>query len=86
MGAEEGVRIVTDRLGAKCQTGIVKRATVATLHIKNFPDDLYRRIKERARRNRRTIAEEVVQLLEAATAEQPQHSLLSLEGLEKEGR
>jgi len=39
---------------------------MATLNIKNFPDRLYRRIKQRAGRNRRSMAQEVVQLLDEA--------------------
>jgi plasmid stability protein len=56
---------------------------VSTLNIKNFPDRLYRRIKQRASRNRRSIAQEVVQLLDDATTERPRVSLLELEGLGK---
>lgn len=54
---------------------------MATLNIKNFPDRLYRRIKQRAGKNRRSIAQEVVQMLDDATAEPPRRSLLELEGL-----
>ena len=57
---------------------------MATLNIKNFPDRLYRRIKQRAGRNRRSIAQEVVQLLDDAVKERPRASLLDLEGLGKE--
>jgi plasmid stability protein len=57
---------------------------MATLNIKNFPDRLYRRIKQRAGRNRRSIAQEVVQLLDEAVTERPRVSLLELEGLGKE--
>lgn len=56
---------------------------MATLNIKNFPDRLYRRIKQRAGRNRRSIAQEVVQLLDEAVMERPRVSLLELEGLGK---
>jgi plasmid stability protein len=54
---------------------------MATLNIKNFPDRLYRRIKQRAGKNRRSIAQEVVQLLDEATTGPPRRSLLELEGL-----
>ena len=57
---------------------------MATLNIKNFPDRLYRRIKQRAGRNRRSISQEVVHLLDGAVAETPRVSLLSLEGLGKD--
>ncbi|HEV7239441.1 MAG TPA: hypothetical protein VGQ36_09385 [Thermoanaerobaculia bacterium] len=56
---------------------------MATLNIKNFPDRLYRRIKLRAAKNRRSIAQEVVQILDEAAAS-PRMSLLELEGLGKE--
>ena len=57
---------------------------MATLNIKNFPERLYRRIKQRAGRNRRSIAQEVVHLLDGAVTEKPRESLLALEGLGKD--
>jgi plasmid stability protein len=57
---------------------------MATLNIKNFPDRLYNRIKRRAGKNRRSIAQEVVQLLDDAVTAPPQRSLLELEGLGKD--
>jgi plasmid stability protein len=57
---------------------------MATLNIKNFPDRLYRRIKQRAGKNRRSISQEVVQLLDEVVSEVPRVSLLELEGLGKE--
>lgn len=57
---------------------------MATLNIKNFPDRLYRRIKQRAGKNRRSISQEVVQLLDEVVNETPRMSLLELEGLGKE--
>jgi plasmid stability protein len=57
---------------------------VATLNIKNFPDPLYGRIKKRAGKNRRSIAQEVVQLLTEAVRPAQPVSLLDLEGLGKE--
>ena len=57
---------------------------MATLNIKNFPDRLYRRIKQRAGKNRRSISQEVVQLLDQAVTEPRPMSLLDLEGLGKE--
>ncbi len=54
---------------------------MATLNIKQFPDDLHRRLRQRALRDRRSVAQEVVQLLsEALAAEQPT-SILALRGL-----
>jgi plasmid stability protein len=58
---------------------------VATLNVKNFPDRIYRRIKQRAGKNRRSISQEVTQILEKAVAEQAKkHSILEVEGLGKE--
>lgn len=57
---------------------------MATLNIKNFPDRLYRRIKQRAGKNRRSISQEVVQLLDQAVSEPRPVSLLELEGLGKD--
>lgn len=57
---------------------------MATLNIKNFPDRLYRLIKQGASRNRRSIAQEVVHLLDTAVTGMPRTSLLALEGLGKE--
>ena len=57
---------------------------MATLNIKNFPDRLYRRIKQRAGKNRRSISQEVVQLLDEVVSEDSRVSLLELEGLGKE--
>jgi len=57
---------------------------MATLNVKEFPDDLYGRLKERAARERRSVAQEVIHLLEAAVAEPEPLSLLGLRGLGKE--
>jgi len=57
---------------------------MATLIIKNFPDSLYRRIKQRAEKNRRSFSQEVVHLLDEVMREEPRVSLLQLEGLGKE--
>jgi plasmid stability protein len=57
---------------------------MATLNVKNFPDDLYERIKRRAVAERRSIAGEVVQLLEHAVADAEPRSILELRGLGKE--
>ncbi|MDT7856325.1 hypothetical protein RQM47_06710 [Rubrivirga sp. S365] len=46
---------------------------MATLTLQNVPDDLHRRLKERAERNRRSIDREAVRLLEEAVrAPQPE--------------
>ena len=56
---------------------------MATLNIKNFPDDLYRTLQERARRERRSIAQEVTRILDAVLTEREPLSILELEGLGK---
>ncbi len=57
---------------------------MATLNIKNFPDALYRRLRERAKRQRRSLAQEVTQLLEEALEGEAPLSLRSLRGLGQE--
>lgn len=42
---------------------------MATLTIKNLPDDLYARLKERAERHRRSLNGEAITCLEAALGE-----------------
>jgi plasmid stability protein len=39
---------------------------LATLNVKNMPDALYRRLQARARRQRRSVAQEVTQIISAA--------------------
>jgi plasmid stability protein len=40
---------------------------MATITLKNVPDDLYRRLKEEAARNRRSLNQEVINRLAAAS-------------------
>ncbi len=42
---------------------------MATLNIKNFPDDLYERLQERAQREHRSLAQQVIHTLGSATRE-----------------
>ena len=42
---------------------------MATLHVRNFPDDLYERIRRRAREQNRSISAEVVSMLLRAAEE-----------------
>jgi plasmid stability protein len=39
---------------------------MATITVKNIPDDVYERIKEQAKRNRRSINSEIIMLMERA--------------------
>ena len=52
-----------------------------TLNIKNFPASLYRRLKQRAGREHRSMAQEVTHILEQALEEPEALSILDLEGL-----
>jgi len=56
---------------------------VATLNIKNLPDSLYRKLQARAKRERRSVAQEVTHLLDAALASNEPLSILELRGLGK---
>ena len=57
---------------------------MATLNIKNLPDALYRRLQDRAKRERRSVAQEVTGILEEALNEPSQRSIMELQGLGRE--
>jgi plasmid stability protein len=57
---------------------------MATLNVKNLPNPLYRKLQARARRQRRSLAQEVIHLLTQAVEEADSHSILELRGLGKE--
>lgn len=57
---------------------------MATLNIKNLPDPLYRKLKARAKRERRSVAQEVAVLLTQALEPPPLSSILELRGLGKQ--
>lgn len=57
---------------------------MATLNIKNLPDALYKKLQARARRERRSVAQEVIHILGRATEEAKPLSILELRGLGKE--
>jgi plasmid stability protein len=44
---------------------------VATLNIKNLPDSLHQKLKERAKRERRSVAQQVIEMLSRALEEPP---------------
>ena len=54
---------------------------MATLNIKNFPDGLYERLRAMARRDRRSVAQQVIHLIETADSASPKRSILELRGL-----
>jgi plasmid stability protein len=57
---------------------------VATLNVKNLPDALYRKLQARAKRQRRSVAQEVTQILSEALDVPKPLSILELRGLGKE--
>ena len=57
---------------------------MATLNVKHLPDALYRKLKARAKRERRSVAQEVTVLLAQALEQPAPLSLLELRGLGKE--
>ncbi len=57
---------------------------MATLNVKNLPNGLYKKLQARARRDRRSVAQEVTHLLAQALEESEPLSILELQGLGKE--
>ena len=56
---------------------------MAVLNIKNLPDALYRKLQARARRQHRSVAQEVTHLLSEALDTAKPLSILDLKGLGK---
>lgn len=57
---------------------------MAVLNIKNLPDQLYEKLKVRAKAQRRSVAQEVVKILLDNVESEPRPSILELRGLGKE--
>jgi len=57
---------------------------MATLNVKNLPDGLYRKLQAQARRERRSVAQEVTRLLAEALESPKRLSILDLKGLGKD--
>ncbi len=57
---------------------------MAVLNVKSVPDKLYRKLQARAKRERRSVAQEVVQILDQALTEPPRLSIMNLQGLGKD--
>ncbi|MFQ5703160.1 MAG: Arc family DNA-binding protein [Gemmatimonadales bacterium] len=57
---------------------------MAILNIKNMSDVLYRKLKARARREHRSVAQQVTYILEEALSKPGKYSILELKGLGKE--
>ena len=64
--------------------GITEESGLATLNVKNLPDALYRKLKARAKRERRSVAQEVTQILTEVLETPKRLSILELRGLGKE--
>ena len=56
---------------------------MATLNIKNLPERLYRKLRARAKRHHRSIAQEVTHILTQVLEEPEPLSILELQGLGK---
>lgn len=57
---------------------------MATLNVKNLPDALYRKLQARAKRERRSVAQQVTQILSEALETAKPLSILELQGLGKQ--
>jgi plasmid stability protein len=57
---------------------------MATLSIKNFPDLLYEKLRERARRERRSFSQEVIHTLEQALEQEESFYFFGLQDAGKE--
>src|ERR1700731_4177740 len=60
-----------------------RRNPMAVLNIKNIPDSLYRKLQARAKRQHRSVAQEVTHLLSDALETPKPLSILDLKGLGK---
>jgi plasmid stability protein len=60
------------------------RKTVATLNVKNLPDRLYRKLQARAKRERRSVAQEIAHILSDVLESPTPLSILDLQGLGRE--
>ncbi len=54
---------------------------MATLNIKNLPDGLYKKLQARAKREHRSVAQQVIHLLTASLERPKPLSVLELDGL-----
>ena len=57
---------------------------MAILNIKAFPDRLYKRLQQRAKRERRSVAQKVIKIISESVSEQQPLSILELQGLGKQ--
>ena len=54
---------------------------MATLNIKNFPDELHQRLRALAQSEQRSLSQQVIRLLGEAVSELEPRSILELRGL-----
>ena len=57
---------------------------MAVLNIKNFPDGLYKKLQARAKRQRRSVSQEVTHIVSNALEASKPLSIMGLRGLGKE--
>lgn len=57
---------------------------MATLNVKNLPDGLYRKLRARAKRERRSVAQEIILILSEVLEAPATTSILELRGVGKE--
>ncbi|MBA2563846.1 MAG: hypothetical protein H0V09_00275 [Gemmatimonadetes bacterium] len=57
---------------------------MATLNIKNIPDALYKALQSRARKRRRSVTQEAIQIIADAVEQSEPLSIMELEGLGKD--
>jgi len=57
---------------------------MAVLNVKSMPDKLYRKLQARAKRERRSVTQEVLVILDRALSESPRLSIMNLQGLGKD--
>ena len=73
-----------DFRSSNLQIAGVMEESVAILNIKNFPDSLHRKLKARAKRENRSVAQEVTRILADAVEEPRKLNIMDLEGLGKD--
>lgn len=57
---------------------------MATLNVKNVPETLHKKLQRRAERERRSVSQEVIHILERELVKPKSLSILGLKGLGKE--
>lgn len=69
------------RIGVRMKAFCSHFVSMATLTIRNLPEDLHAALKERARKNRRSLNQEVISILDgfSNSGDEPMHLKESLE-------